>query len=146
MEYFNYDNGIEYVFSGILQCKNVDCNELVTISGKCVKNIAFGESLPNGQIVEGRLSEYFPRYFYPNLQLFYLSDKIPINVSDQINLSFSNYFDDLSSCANRIRHSIELILDDLNAPKSKKTRAGYFGLMVPPFSVQMVPLLEILQY
>ena len=23
---------------------------------------------------------------------------------------------------------------------------GYFGLMVPPFSVQMVPLLEILQY
>ena len=124
MKYHNYPYGIEHVFSGILQCKNNDCKELVTISGQCLKNIAYGKELPDGQLVEDRFSDYFPKYFYPNLRLFKLSDKIPSNVSEQINFSFSNYFDDLSSCVNRIRNSIELILDDLKAPKWKKTNTG----------------------
>lgn len=124
MEYYNYYDGIEHVFSGILKCKNADCNELVTISGQCLKDIVYGKELPDGQMVEDRFSTYYPKYFFPNLQIFNLSLEIPANVSEQINLSFSNYFDDLSSCANRLRHSIELILDDLKAPKWKKTNAG----------------------
>ncbi len=124
MDYHNYQQGIEYLFSGILQCKNSDCKELITVCGKCLKNIVYDKKLPDGQIVEDRISDYFPKYFYPNLKLFNLSEQIPDNVAKQINLSFSNYFDDLSSCANRLRHSIELILNDLKAPKWKKCNNG----------------------
>jgi hypothetical protein len=124
MEFHSYHNGIEHVFSGILKCKNADCKELVTISGQCLRDIIYVEELPDGRPIEDRFSDYFPKYFYPNLRIFNLSDEIPVNVSKQINLSFSNYFDDLSSCANRVRNSIELILDDLKAPKWKKTNAG----------------------
>lgn len=124
MEYYNYDQGIEHVFSGILQCKNADCKELISISGQCLKDIVYGKELPDGQLVEDRFSQYYPKYFFPNLKIFDLPEEIPSNVLEQINLSFSNYFDDLSSCANRIRNSIELILDDLNAPKWKRTKAG----------------------
>ncbi|WP_298543644.1 DUF4145 domain-containing protein [uncultured Aquimarina sp.] len=124
MEYYNYPNGIEHVFSGILKCKNADCNELVTISGQCLKDIVYGKELPDGQMLEDRFSTYYPKYFYPNLKLFELPKEITSNVSQQINLSFSNYFDDLSSCANRLRNSIELILDDLKAAKWRRTKAG----------------------
>ena len=124
MEYYNYDQGIEHVFSGILKCKNSDCKELVSISGQCLKDIIYGKELPDGRLVEDRFSSYYPKYFYPNLKIFDLSKEIPENVSEQINLSFSNYFDDLSSSANRIRNAIELILDDLKAAKWKKTKAG----------------------
>jgi hypothetical protein len=124
MENYSYDQGIEHVFCGILQCKNADCLELISISGQCLKDIVYGKELPDGQLVEGRFSTYYPKYFYPNLKIFDLPENIPANVSKQINLSFSNYFDDLSSCANRIRNAIELILDDLKAAKWKRAKSG----------------------
>jgi hypothetical protein len=124
MEYFNYHGGIEHVFSGILICNNTECNELVSISGKCLKDIVYGRELPNGEMVEERFSTYYPKYFYPNLKLFSLGEEIPKLVSEQINLAFSHYFSDLSSCANRIRNSIELILDDIKAPISAKNKQG----------------------
>ena len=122
MEHYGSHQGIEHVFSAILQCKNTDCKELITVSGQCLKDIVFDSELPDGRMTEGRFSTYFPKYFYPNLKLFKLPDNTPPIVAQQINLSFSNYFHDLSSCANRIRNSIELILDDLKAPKRKKTK------------------------
>lgn len=124
MEYHSYSYGIEHVFSGILKCKNIDCKELVTISGQCLKDIVYMDEAPDGRPIEDRFSTYYPKHFYPNLKIFELPKEVTDNVRKQINLSFSNYFHDLSSCANRIRNAIEHILDDLNAPKKKKTKAG----------------------
>ena len=124
MEYFGYPYGIEHIFSGTLVCKNNDCKELVSISGQCLRDIVSGEELPTGEMVESRFSIYHPKFFFPNLKIIALPKVIPENVAEQINLSFSHYFNDLSSCANRIRNGIELILDDLNAPKWRKTNAG----------------------
>ena len=122
--YYNIYDGIDYIFTGLLICKNTDCNELITISGNCLKDIVYGKELPNGEMVEDRFSTYHPKYFYPNLKLFKIEEEIPQIVGEQMNLAFSHFFNDLSSCANRIRNSIELILDDLKAPIKAKNNAG----------------------
>lgn len=123
MESYNYPYGIDYVFSGILICKNNACRDLVSINGQCLKDIVYGKEV-DGDLVEGRFSQYIPKFFYPNLKLFRLEKEVPKEVAEQINLSFSLYFSDLSSCGNRIRNSIELILDDLKASRWKKTKAN----------------------
>ncbi|CAM3714114.1 hypothetical protein FSS13T_27180 [Flavobacterium saliperosum S13] len=124
MEYYNYNNGIDHLFSGILICKNAECNEIVIISGSCLRDIVIGDEQPDGGYLERRISTYYPKFFFPNLKLFPINKTIPKEVKEQINFAFSHYFNDLSSSANRIRNAIELILDDLKAPKSRKTKAG----------------------
>lgn len=121
-EEYNSGEGIEYVFSAILECKN--CNETISFSGYCLKNIADADELPDGRLVEKRFHSYYPKYFFPNLKMIKVPEKITSEVKEQINLSFSVYFIDLSSCANKIRNAIELILDDLKAPSKRRTKKG----------------------
>lgn len=122
MERYNYPYGIDYIFSGILTCKNTNCKSVISISGNVLKDIENSYQLPDGEYVENRFNEYNPRFFYPYLQIITLTKEIPIEVKEQIKLSFSHFFNDLSSCANRIRNSIEIILDDLKAPKRYKDK------------------------
>lgn len=150
MEFYNYSNGIEHVFSAILKCKNVECNEVITLSGKCLRDIAIGIEQPDGQYDEIRIATYLPKFFYPNLRLFPIDKSIPPEVKIQLDFSFSHYFNDMSSCANRIRNAIELILDDLKAPKRKKTKAGKIhefktlGSRIEHFSKRNVKISQLL--
>ncbi|MCM0666386.1 DUF4145 domain-containing protein [Flavobacterium tyrosinilyticum] len=114
---YNYPHGIDYVFSGILVCKNISCKNVVAIVGSVLKDIQDVCQESNGEYVEEYFSAYYPKYFFPPLKIIEISQKVKKEVAEQLNLSFSHFFNDLSSCANRIRNSIELILDDLEAPK-----------------------------
>ncbi|HEX8016196.1 MAG TPA: DUF4145 domain-containing protein [Flavobacterium sp.] len=114
---YSYPYGISYVFSGILECKNKNCGEVVSISGIVLKDIQDAYEDSDGQYVEFRYHEYKPKFFYPYLAIIPIGKNVPKEVEEQLKLSFSHFFNDLSSCANRIRNSIELILDDLKAPK-----------------------------
>ncbi len=98
----------KHVFSGLLKCSS--CNRLISFGGIYHKGVRF----ISGSRVKF-INEYEPRYFFPNLSLFSLTGLIPISIREEINLSFSLFFSDLSSCANRIRTTIELILDEINA-------------------------------
>lgn len=124
LEKHNYPYGIEHIFSGILICKNNSCKELVSVNGECLKDIHSAEELYSGELVEKYFSVYNPKYFYPNLKTFNIGSEVPVEISEQVNLSFSHFFNDLASCGNRIRNSIELILNDLNAPKKAKNKKG----------------------
>lgn len=126
MEYYNYYYGIQHVFNGFLKCSNTDCGEIISISGECLCDIVTGIEISPVETVEGRFSQYYPKHFYPNLRLIAIPKDISDNIKEQLNLSFSNYFDDLSSCANRVRTAIELILDDVGAPKKRKRNSGAF--------------------
>ena len=50
---------------------------------------------PNGQYVEECISEYNPKYFYPPLKTIDISKKVTEKVTEQLNLSFSHFFNDL---------------------------------------------------
>lgn len=120
----NYPYGIEHIFSGMYKCSEESCGNLVSFCGLLKKDIKVPDELPNGEVDEKYITIYKPKYFYPNLRLFQLPTKISDDLKEQIDLSFSHYFNDLSSCANRIRTSIEVILNEIKAPKYKKRSNG----------------------
>jgi hypothetical protein len=113
----NYPHGIDYIFSGIFVCKNKDCKSVISILGDASKDIDAGYTDENGEHVERYINQYTPKFFYPYLKIIPISKKVRKEVREQLELSFSHFFNDLGSCANRIRTSIEYILDDLKAPK-----------------------------
>lgn len=119
-----YPDGIEHIFSGIFKCSKKSCGELVSFGGVCNKDINVPHELPNGEYYEKKITIYEPKYFFPNLRLFKLPKEVSKELKEQIDLSFSHYFNDLSSCANRIRTTIEVILDDIKAPKYKIGKLG----------------------
>jgi len=105
-----------YLFHGTLRCNS--CNDIVTIAGK--------GSVDHIQINDAQLGGYFeehndiftPLYFYPPLKLITIPKNCPKNISKEINDSFGLFWYDLPSCANKIRVSLELLM---NRYKVKKT-------------------------
>ncbi len=124
MSNYNYPYGIEHIFSGLFKCTKNSCGEIISFGGICNKDIETGEELPNGELVPKYITIYEPKFFYPNLRLFKLPKNIDKEIKEQIDLSFSHYFNDLSSCANRIRTTVEVILDVIKAPKYKIANSG----------------------
>jgi len=112
----SYPYGIKYIFSGMYRCSEASCDNLVSFGGYLEKDIEVPDELPNGQMDTKYITIYKPKYFYPNLRMFELPTEISDDLKEQIDLSFSHYFNDLSSCANRIRAAIEVILNEINAP------------------------------
>lgn len=117
LQAYNYPYGIDHVFSGIYKCNDVSCNAVMAVVGTLQKDVEI--PLYNDTMDIDYADFYTPLFFYPNLRLFKLSDQITKEIIDQIDLSFSLFFSDLSSCANKIRITIEMILDDIKAPKYK---------------------------
>ncbi len=107
----NYPNGIEHLFSAILKCNT--CNEITTTIGRIIEDNQEYKEMEDGSYEVEYVNYYEPKFFFPNLKIFPLDDKIPRLVREQIDLSFANFFHDSSSCANRVRNAIELILDDI---------------------------------
>ena len=60
--------------------------------------------------------------------MFDLPTLIPKQIIEQVDLAFAHYFYDNNTCANKIRTSIELILDDIKAPK-KRLKNGKLKLI-----------------
>jgi len=124
MENVGYPHGLDNIFSGILRCNNYLCKHLVSVNGLLISDIQTGYQKPDGEYVEKTLKIYHPKFFFPNLRMFALTEDIPKNIVKLIDQSFSLYFVDNNSCANKIRITIEYILDDLKAPTKRKTRKG----------------------
>ena len=60
--------------------------------------------------------------------MFQLNENIPEAISEEIKESFKLYWTDSSSCANKVRKVIELIMDNLKIPKThlkSKKRVRY---------------------
>jgi hypothetical protein len=123
-EQVGYPYGLDNVFSGILRCNNHLCKHMFSVNGLLITDINTGYQKPDGEYVETLLKIYHPKFFFPNLRMFPLTDEVPKNIAKLIDESFSLYFLDNNSCANKIRVTIEYILDDLKAPIKRKTRRG----------------------
>lgn len=126
MRQHRYPYGVENVFSGILRCSDSNCNELISVNGLLLTDILVEYIDDNGVHFEKELREYKPKFFYPNLRMFKLSKDIPEDISRLIDESFSLYFTDNNSCANKIRTAIERMLDDLKAPKKRLNKKGLY--------------------
>jgi len=115
---------IRFVFNGILKCSA--CEELVVFLGDGqVENMEYSDH-NSGEHFEASYYIFQPRYFYPPLQIFNIIEKCPSEVEKKINESFGLFWSDLPSCANKIRTSLEMIMNQqkvkkLIISKTKKT-------------------------
>ncbi len=99
----------------ILICNNSNCRESVSSCGlrgniKTIGDYGFYDGHTTSSIT--------PIFFYPSLQIITLSNNWPINIRRQIEKSFSHFFNDGSACANSIRTSIEMLMDELKINKT----------------------------
>jgi len=106
------------VFLGILKCSNTACDEKVAVTGNyhCVMNHEYDEAEDR---IDEVLSEMLtPKFFNPPLHIFQVNKDLPSNIREVIINSFNVYWSDISSCANKIRVVVELIMDDMKIPKT----------------------------
>lgn len=110
---------IRYVFTAIFYCSNIKCGEKITCLGKgrVEESMIFNKSLDYWE--ETYTEVYTPLFFFPSLTIIPISKDYPIELTDQLISSFSHFFSDLTSCANKIRGCIEVLMDKLNVNKTE---------------------------
>lgn len=103
----------EFRFSGYIKCSN--CSERIIISGKGIFKAINGDKQASAIFLGRRYSVFLPKYFEPELPIFRLLTNLSASVKLNIIRSFSFFWYDLDSCANKIRQAIEIIVAEKEA-------------------------------
>lgn len=101
----------QYRFHGTLVCNN--CDDFVAFLGIGRVTQDYYDGGMNYKEV------FFPKTFYPALKIFKIHETCPEDIRNEIEDSFGLFWNDLKSCANKIRISLELLM---NFQKVKKTK------------------------
>ena len=97
----------EYVFTCNYDCPSCNKPVMMTGTGGCQDP----ESLKTLGYYHSSFVEYSPLFFYPTIHLFRIHSECPEKVRHEIIQSFSLFWNDVSSCANKLRVSLELLMD-----------------------------------
>jgi hypothetical protein len=104
-------------FSLRLTCTNTVCGEHSFVIGETtLEETHDGEF---GWVLESVLQ---PRGFFPAPPIIEIPQHTPADVLEQIKRSFELFWSDLNSCANRLRVSIEFLLDMLKVSRTGKDK------------------------
>jgi hypothetical protein len=115
-------------FGGTLKCNNSNCEEPILIIGKMD---VVGEQEYDEQFGDWNFtySEFlFPIAFVPTLHIFSIHSDVPDEIRKAVIDSFKVYWIDISSCGNKIRKVIELVMDEQKVSKTfidRGKRKGY---------------------
>jgi hypothetical protein len=101
---------IEFRFSMMLKCSYNKCQDIVVCIGTG-HNEHDMENDPTFGWIDVFTPIYTPKYFIPSLHLIHIKDRFPLELTKELKISFSHFFSDLSSCANKIRVCIEILMD-----------------------------------
>ncbi|MEZ4722976.1 MAG: DUF4145 domain-containing protein [Flavobacteriales bacterium] len=107
---------IRYRFHGTLKCKN--CDDFIAFLGRGSVDWSQYYDDIGDRYYENYYDIFYPEFFKPSLKLFDVHTNCPESIKDEIEASFSFFWNDLASCANKIRISLELLMDN---QKVKKT-------------------------
>lgn len=99
-------------FSMFLRCVDDKCGNIVAVYGNAV-------------LEERNTAEEYDRYhyrltpkgMYPAPPLATIPQNTPDSVARELRIAFALFWIDLGSCANRLRISVERILDEFNLPQ-----------------------------
>ena len=126
----DYDiDWLKYAFHGFLQCDNKRCNEKIVVSGHLRLNYGSYESpYVEDEYIEINEEICYPQYFEKPPRIIEIDDKYPPDIQEILFSSFSLFWIDKASCANRLRFCIEKMLDLFQVPKKQKTKKGLMPL------------------
>ncbi|MFM9947700.1 MAG: DUF4145 domain-containing protein [Saprospiraceae bacterium] len=102
-----------YIFSLHLICSH--CRDVVAVSGTITNHPESWE----GEEIQPTIT---PVFFYPPPKIISVPESCPESVSKLLDVSFGLYWFDVSSCVNKIRIAIEVLLDELEVTKTKTSK------------------------
>jgi hypothetical protein len=103
---------ITETFHGTLTCTNPKCKDKVIVVGDVEVDLDV-ECDKHGLVREPYINYYTIKYSYPPLNLFTITDAVPEDIKNIINLSFGMYFYSPSSAANQARIALEKVITSL---------------------------------
>lgn len=105
-------------FAAIVRCNNPDCKEITTISGLTeLKQDGWDDGIDPDTFEElysptpTYKDVYEIQYISPPIKLIDLPERIDDGIKETLNKSFSLFWIDENSCANKIRIALEQLLD-----------------------------------
>jgi hypothetical protein len=109
----------EGAFIGVLKCNNKKCQETVYFMGE-MKYQDFEYKIEKTGEWEMDSDYYlYPSSFQPSLKMFQLDERIPQEIRKMTTSAFILFWIDLSSCGNKIRTVLELIMNYKNIQGNK---------------------------
>lgn len=103
-----------------LICDASDCGEVSHVLGDTTVAEYYDEDFN----AWGFISLLRVRAFFPAPPIIAIPKEVPEAVRSEITKSFELFWTDLSSCANRLRISVELLLDHFKIPRSSIDKKG----------------------
>ncbi|WP_179874728.1 DUF4145 domain-containing protein [Rhizobium anhuiense] len=97
-------------FVALLKCD--ECGEVVTVAG--TKRLWTYEDYENHEQCLGE--SFFVRHVYPAPHIIEISEELPAECAEQLELAFELYWVDKAAAANRLRILVERLMDHLNVP------------------------------
>lgn len=101
-------------FVAIMKCSDQTCGEIVVVAGDTELVEENDEEFGRGFVTYIR-----PRSVFPGPPVIAIPTETPRQVAEELDLAFQLYWSDLGASANRLRTSLERLLDDLKIPKTK---------------------------
>ena len=105
---------LDKFFHGTLTCNNPKCKEIFSIAGE----IKIEEDY-DGEHGATYTNCYYQEYIYPTLHLFKIAEDTPSEIEESIKSAFKVFWIDKSACANSIRTTVEVILNDKRILKTE---------------------------
>jgi hypothetical protein len=120
-DYFEPEHST-YTIQGMFKCSRSLCSETVMMlgTGFCDQDEGY---------IDGEYQQYYanyckPTFFQPYLNIFEIPDYVPDEITIKLKQSFGLFFCDSDSCGNRIRASIEILLNDIGSPPTRVIKGG----------------------
>jgi hypothetical protein len=108
-------------FALFLKCSTPDCGEIVSVYGD-TRTVETYDDDEFGQPCLAYVEELEPKGMYPAPPIIELPEEIPYKVRHQLQMAFGFLWTDIGASANRVRASIERILDDAQTPVKANSR------------------------
>lgn len=122
------DFDIEFRFSSILKCSSSRCGDIVAVLGKGFYEPYYEIDQEHGYYNESTRLYYSPLFFHPSLKIIPVGNDYPKPLVIELKDSFSLFFSDLSSCANKIRICVEVLMDEFSIKKREVKSKKYSNI------------------
>ena len=110
-------------FCCLFKCTMPYCGTVVPMSG--ILRSSYADRMDeNGEIKLDEFEIYYPKTFYPGPSIIDIARQTPEPVAKPIVESFSILWTDQSAAANKLRVSIESVLDFYEIPRKMKNKKG----------------------
>jgi hypothetical protein len=135
IDYINYNQKVKreadfesdwlkQAFIGFLECDK--CKEKICVAGK-LDIYLWGGTDQGGEYIDVEFKTCNPEYFERPPRIFPIHEKIPKEIVDCLDSSFSLFWIDKESCANKVRICVELLMD-------------YYGIAKYPKAGKRIPI------